>query len=156
MPTDRIVLTVCLHDLLQQQLHAVLATADETGLPLATPLSYVYLDGAIYFHGAATGHKLQTLAANPRVCFCVVDDVDAVYDNSLSTYYQSALAHGTATVPRGRPAGSTRASSGGTGSTASDAGAAPAPCRPAPTFPATAAICRRSCTSWSARFTGAI
>ena len=61
----------------------------------------------------------------------------------------------TATVPLGNPAGSSAASDCGTGSKLSEPGstasAGTAPCQPAPTFPETAAICFRSCSSCSAR-----
>lgn len=40
--------------------------------PYAAPVSYGYADGRLYFHGSSSGRKLQTLRANPRVCFSVV------------------------------------------------------------------------------------
>lgn len=75
----------------------VLATADGEGIPLATPLSYVLLDGAIYFHCAKTGHKLDNIKARPSVCFSVVGPTQpALIDGNFTTYYESALVHGTA------------------------------------------------------------
>lgn len=34
----------------------------------------IYLDGKIYFHCAKEGHKLDALAADNRVSFCVMDN----------------------------------------------------------------------------------
>lgn len=41
------------------------------GAPYVVPLNYSYEDGAILFHCAMTGKKLDYLKANPRVCFTV-------------------------------------------------------------------------------------
>ena len=84
--------------LLNRGIYGVLASSDAEGLPLATPLSYIYLDGALYFHCAMQGHKLDNIAANPAVCFCVVDGVQAVYHNNFTTSYNSVLVHGPATL----------------------------------------------------------
>jgi nitroimidazol reductase NimA-like FMN-containing flavoprotein (pyridoxamine 5'-phosphate oxidase superfamily) len=40
--------------------------------PYAVPVSYGYADGRLYFHGSGSGRKLDTLRANPQVCFSVV------------------------------------------------------------------------------------
>lgn len=73
-----------------------LATAVPDEWPYAVPLSYVWVDGCIYFHCAMEGHKLDNLAENPRCCFSVAQGVQAVYDYDFSTYYQSVTAFGTA------------------------------------------------------------
>jgi nitroimidazol reductase NimA-like FMN-containing flavoprotein (pyridoxamine 5'-phosphate oxidase superfamily) len=46
-----------------------LATIDQEGYPYITPVNFVYFQGAIYFHCAAQGEKLDNLACNPKVCF---------------------------------------------------------------------------------------
>ena len=64
----------------------VLGTAGTDGQPYAVPLSFAYLSapaegapqGRIYAHGAAVGHKLDALAANPRVCLTVVAQSEPV------------------------------------------------------------------------------
>lgn len=85
--------------LLQQGEWGVLATADGSGLPLATPLSYIWMDGAVYFHCAMAGHKLDNIASRPEVSFCVVGQTQPVYEGkSFSTFYESAIVHGCAVV----------------------------------------------------------
>lgn len=78
--------------------YGVLASAGAEGIPLATPLSYVLLDGALYFHCAMKGQKLDNIAAQPRVCFCVVGPARAYIDDvgDYTTLFQSAVAHGSA------------------------------------------------------------
>ncbi|TCL67362.1 hypothetical protein EDC14_101451 [Hydrogenispora ethanolica] len=76
-----------------------LATVDAGGAPYITPLHYLYHEGVLYFHCAATGRKLENIAANPRVCFAV-DRIDkAVFRENAcqcSTRYTSVLVFGTA------------------------------------------------------------
>lgn len=76
--------------------YGILASVDTDGEPLATPLSFVVLDGAIYFHSARAGHKVDNLVNQPQVCFCVVGNTQPVYDGNFTTLYESALAFGKA------------------------------------------------------------
>ncbi len=59
-------------DLLRRGAFGVLATC-QAGQPYARPSLYVYHPErrAIYFHGARHGRTPESLAADPRVCFCV-------------------------------------------------------------------------------------
>jgi len=41
------------------------------GKPYVVPLNYAYVDGKILFHCALTGKKLDSIRANPNVCFTV-------------------------------------------------------------------------------------
>lgn len=52
--------------------YGILSTADRDGQPYGVPMSYAYQNGCIFFHCALAGHKLDNLAANPNVSFCVV------------------------------------------------------------------------------------
>lgn len=95
---DRLVTKEEATALLEQAEYGVLASASGQGVPLATPLSFVLLDGAIYFHSAMKGHKVDNLAAQNRVCFCVVGPTKPLIDDSgdFTTLYSSVLAHGAA------------------------------------------------------------
>lgn len=86
--------------LLSQGEYGVLSTVDAQGQPYAIPLSYVFRDGSIYFHCALSGHKLDNLAANPRVCFCVVGRTELL-PAQFATRYESVLAFGTASEING-------------------------------------------------------
>jgi uncharacterized protein len=71
----------------------VLALAGDDDYPYAVPLSYVFDGGKIYFHTAKSGHKLDSIARNARVSFCVID-LDRVIPEEYTTYFRSAIAFG--------------------------------------------------------------
>ncbi|MEL7610522.1 MAG: pyridoxamine 5'-phosphate oxidase family protein [Bacillota bacterium] len=75
----------------------VLAVSGDDGYPYAVPLSYVYRDSKIFFHCAKSGHKLDAVARNPKVSFCVIDRDDVVPEEH-TTYFRSVIAFGTARV----------------------------------------------------------
>ncbi|WP_099205949.1 pyridoxamine 5'-phosphate oxidase family protein [Scatolibacter rhodanostii] len=52
----------------------VLAVHGEDGYPYAIPMNHIYREGKIYFHGAKVGHKLDALAVDDKVSFCVMDE----------------------------------------------------------------------------------
>lgn len=81
--------------ILEQGEYGVLSTVAADGQPYATPLSYCVLNEAIYFHCAPEGHKLDNIALNNRVAFCVVGATQ-VLPEKFSTVYESAVAFGTA------------------------------------------------------------
>lgn len=87
-------------DLLNRCEYGFLGTADQDGRPYVVPLSYALMDGAVYFHCAAMGHKLDNIAANPAVCFSVVGATKPVFDGGFSTYYESAAVFGQARLVR--------------------------------------------------------
>lgn len=53
---------------LKKQLHGRLGLCVE-GEPYVVPVAYGYSDGAIYFHGAKKGKKIDFIEKNDRVCF---------------------------------------------------------------------------------------
>ena len=61
------------HALLNRSLTGSLSTIDSDGAPYSVPIHFVFLDGAIYFHGLPAGQKLDNLKADPRVCFSVYE-----------------------------------------------------------------------------------
>ena len=85
------------HAILIRQSFGVLAVSGDDGYPYAVPLSYVYHDSKIYFHCAASGHKLDAMRRNPKVSFCVIDS-DKVVPEKFTTYYRSVIAFGTARI----------------------------------------------------------
>ncbi|MDL2216880.1 pyridoxamine 5'-phosphate oxidase family protein [Desulfovibrio sp. OttesenSCG-928-M14] len=76
--------------------YGVLALDDGEGWPYAVQLSFVSLDGALYFHSAGEGRKVRALTRNPRVCFTVTGATRPVYTGDFSTYFQSAMVIGEA------------------------------------------------------------
>jgi len=71
----------------------VLALLGDGGYPYAVPLSYVYHDGKLYFHGAKSGHKMDAVRANPKASFCVIDQ-DQIVAEEYTTYFRSVIAFG--------------------------------------------------------------
>ena len=81
----------------------VLATVDESGRPCAVPVSYVVLNGAVYFHSAKEGEKVDNIRREERVCFCVTGENEPLYNGDFTVRYESAVAHGRARlVPDGQ------------------------------------------------------
>lgn len=90
--------------ILQNGEYGTMATFGQNGFPYATPLSYVYLDGHIYFHCATEGHKLRNIENEARVCFTVVSNTE-VLPEKFTTKYQSAVVFGRAAVVHGEEKG---------------------------------------------------
>lgn len=83
--------------MLERSTHGVLALNGDDGTPYAVPLSYVYQDGAVIFHCAKEGYKLELLAKDSRASFAVVD-ADDIVGAEYTSYYRSVIAQGRVTV----------------------------------------------------------
>ena len=84
-------------EILRRCTSGVLAVTGDDGYPYAVPLSYVYQDGKLWFHGAVTGHKLDAVLQNDKVSFCVIDQ-DEVVPEKLTSAYRSVIVFGRARV----------------------------------------------------------
>lgn len=84
--------------LLQAGEWGTLASVDAGGQPSGTPLSYVLMGDAVYFHCAMEGLKVRNMQAEPRVCFTVVDSVQPIYYRDFTTFYESAMVYGRASA----------------------------------------------------------
>ena len=80
-------------EILQKGEYGVLSTVSPDGQPYGVPVSFAYAGHALYFHGAVEGHKLDNLASNPRVSFCVVGRTEVLPDK-FATRYESAIVFG--------------------------------------------------------------
>ena len=60
-------------EILKNEPRGVLAILGDNDYPYSLPLTYVYADGKIYFHGANSGHKLDAIKKNSKASFCVMD-----------------------------------------------------------------------------------
>jgi uncharacterized protein len=81
--------------LLARGSYGVLATVGADAEPYAVPLSYVLDGDSIYFHCASEGRKLDNIAVNPAVSFCVVGATRTLPEK-FGTEYESAVAFGSA------------------------------------------------------------
>ena len=71
----------------------VLALTGDGGYPYAVPLSYVYADGAIIFHSAVQGHKVDAIRRDNHCSFCVIEQ-DEIKPAEFTTYFRSVIAFG--------------------------------------------------------------
>ena len=61
-------------DILTNEPRGVLALLGDEDYPYAVPMSHVYVDGKIYFHGAKEGHKKDAVNKYSKASYCVVDN----------------------------------------------------------------------------------
>lgn len=80
--------------------NGVLACIGDEDYPYAVPLSYVYFNDKIYFHSSKTGHKIDAITKNPKVCFTVIDE-DNIVSEKYTSYFRSVLAFGKARIVEG-------------------------------------------------------
>lgn len=93
-------------DILGKTMIGRLATIGEDGYPYITAVNYVHFRGAIYFHCASSGEKLNNIARDARVCFAVdrpLAYLDTEFDKSLPAcdvgqFYQSVVIRGRAEI----------------------------------------------------------
>lgn len=83
--------------ILEKMTNGTLAINGDGEYPYSVPVSYVYKDGKIYFHGAVAGQKYELLTANPHVCFSVIE-FDDVQPESFTTFYKSVIVYGDVTI----------------------------------------------------------
>ena len=83
--------------LLKAGTYGILSTVDTEGMPYGVPLNYVYseAEGALFFHCAINGRKVDCIRRDSRICFTVVgrSDIDAAH---FTTQYASVIVEGRA------------------------------------------------------------
>ena len=92
--------------LLAEATHGFLGLTGPDGWPRVVPLNYVTLDGKLYFHGATEGEKMDSLAADDRVTFVVVEDFSLVpsyfrdpkFACPATQYYKAVAIRGRARI----------------------------------------------------------
>lgn len=66
-------------------------------IPYVVPLNFVWMNGAVYFHGAAQGKKIDLIHANPNCCFTVSEDYGTMVSPipaKTDTAYMSVMLFG--------------------------------------------------------------
>lgn len=79
--------------LLESGEYGILSTVGADGYAYGIPLSYVFMNNAIYFHGTFKGHKYDNIENNNRVSFCVVGETE-ILPSEFSVNYQSVIVFG--------------------------------------------------------------
>ena len=80
-------------EMLKDAEYGTLTTVGEDGVPYATPINFVYINDALYFHCAKEGHKIDNIKYNDKVCFNVVDSVELMPEK-FATKFRSAMVFG--------------------------------------------------------------
>ncbi len=78
---------------LDRNTNGVLTLTGDDGYPYPVPLSYVYYEGKVYFHGHTAGYKIDAVKQSEKAAFCVVD-ADLVDGPAYSTTYRSVICYG--------------------------------------------------------------
>lgn len=62
--------------ILKSEKRGVLSVNGDDGYPYGLPINYWYNEenGCLYFHSGKKGHKIDALAADDKVSFCVYDE----------------------------------------------------------------------------------
>ena len=84
-------------EILIKEPRGVLALLGDNDYPYAIPMSHVYVDGRIYFHGAKTGHKIDAIKSHSKVSYCVLDKGVKAGDEWWYTF-KSVIAFGKMAV----------------------------------------------------------
>jgi uncharacterized protein len=82
-------------EILKSGTSGVLAVSGDNDYPYTVPLSYAYKDGKLFFHLAKAGHKMDSLARNNKVSFCVIK-TDEVQPKTFTTHFRSVIVFGWA------------------------------------------------------------
>jgi len=83
--------------ILKTHTSGVLAVSGDDDYPYAVPLSYTYKDNRLFFHCAKSGHKLDGIARNDKITFCVIDK-DEVIQRTFTTHFRSVVVFGRARI----------------------------------------------------------
>jgi uncharacterized protein len=75
--------------------YGILSTVSSEGQPYGVPVNYSSTGDVLYFHCAVEGHKLENIATNNRVSFCVVGETEILPDK-FATRYESTIVIGKA------------------------------------------------------------
>ncbi len=80
-------------EILNKGTSGVLALLGDNDYPYAVPISYVYCNSKLYFHGAKSGHKIDAIKKYSKASFCVIDK-DNIIPEEYTTYFRSVIAFG--------------------------------------------------------------
>lgn len=95
-----------IEDILHRAAVGRLGTTGKDGYPMIKPLNFVYHQGAVYFHTAMEGEKIEDLRRDDRVCFEVDQPIAYVKGGedpcSAGYHYRSVIIRGRARIVKER------------------------------------------------------
>ena len=77
--------------------HVLTVAFIDDGRPYCVPLSFVELEGALYFHCAREGRKLDCIAEDPHVHFNAFDEIEVDSEKAI-VYFRSVSGSGIASI----------------------------------------------------------
>lgn len=80
-------------EILKQGTTGILGVIGDDDYPYTVPVNYLYREGKIIFHGAASGHKFDAMQNHDKVSFCVISH-DEIVPEEVTDYYESAIVFG--------------------------------------------------------------
>ena len=86
-------------NILKWEKRGALAVNGEDGYPYVVPVNFYYDEPTetLYFHGAKTGHKIDSIQKNPKVCFTVWTS-GTRKEGDWAYYVSSVVVFGTASL----------------------------------------------------------
>ena len=93
---QQLTIEVC-EEILRNATSGTLAVLGDGDYPYAVPMSFVYVDGVIYFHSAKSGHKIDAIKYHDKASFCVIAK-DEIHGEQYTTFFRSVIAFGRITI----------------------------------------------------------
>jgi len=85
------------YEILREGSYGTLALQGDEGYPYAVPMAYAFDGEKIYFHSAASGHKIDAINRDSKASFCVVWENTNIPEK-LSTAYKSVIVFGNVSI----------------------------------------------------------
>jgi nitroimidazol reductase NimA-like FMN-containing flavoprotein (pyridoxamine 5'-phosphate oxidase superfamily) len=79
--------------ILENSSSGVMSVLGDDEYPYGVPLSFVYKDGKLFFHGMGKGHKIDAIRNHNKACFTVIEK-DQVVPEEYTTYFRSVILFG--------------------------------------------------------------
>lgn len=84
-------------EVLETAEYGILSTVSADGTPYGVPMNFAAVNGALYFHCAPAGHRMDNILHNEAVCFNAVDSV-LLMPEKFNTQFRSVTVFGKVTV----------------------------------------------------------
>ena len=80
-------------EILNKATSGVLNLLGDDDYPYGVPISFVYKNNKLYFHGMTKGHKVDAMKKHDKASFTIID-TDHVVPKEWTTYFRSVIVFG--------------------------------------------------------------
>ena len=80
-------------EILNKATSGVLNLMGDDDYPYGVPISFVYKNNKLYFHGMTKGHKVDAMKKHDKASFTIID-TDHVVPKEWTTYFRSVIVFG--------------------------------------------------------------